>query len=550
MITLEQRVINFSFKTWLKKNWKVLVVLILFICLTYASSLNNDFVSDDISSIATNPDIEKTSYFVSGNTFNLRLALYFTINKIFGRNPFFFRLGNILFHIGVVSLIFLLLSILIDSEVAGVCAAILAVHPIQSESITWISGGAYPQYSFFLILSFVAYILSYKNSRLFLVSVASFILGILSSLLAIVFPLILLLFIVCFDNLRRAGKKLLIFFVIDGVVVFVCLSKLIARISEFQTSLYIQPKVYNPLFYIPIAVTSYLELIFWPKNLTLYHAEMVITQAEYTVRLVVFILFLVAVAYSYKRSRAVFFWSSFFVVSLLPMLVPSEIHLIVAERYVYLGAIGIFTVVALWLNKLGKAKKTNDLARLIFGLIIIALMARTIVRNVDWKNESNFWLASVKANPGSSHAHAGLGNVYSQNGDFEKAIAEYKQAIKIKPSFLAAYNNLGMTYSDMGKYDEAIAYYKKAITISPQFAEAYLNLCVACEYSGRSQDAIKFCQKALQINPKLTKAYYNLAIIYYKQEDYDLAIKYVDRAVELGYKVDPNLLEALKSYRK
>lgn len=519
MGTLKNRVINFDFKDWLRRNWKVLIFLVLLVSIAYGNCLNSDFVSDDTRSILRNPELDKASHIFQGSTGYLRLTFIYIINKIFGRNPLFFRLINILFHLGVVLTVYLLIDFLSGPKAALICAAILAVHPIQSESVSWISGGVYTQYSFFLILSLLTYILSSRSKKLFIISITSFILGLLSSLQSIVFPLIVLLFVISFDSFRRSWKKLLVFFAVDGIWAFFCLFKITGRITELQTSFYHKPQMFNPLIQIPVAITSYLELIFWPKGLTLYHSEMIFSQTEYIIRLLIFILFLAAIVYSYRRSRLVFFWSSFFVVSLLPTLTPFGISWIVAERYVYLGAIGIFAIIALWIKRLWEIRRLRVVTGLLFCSIIIALLARTIMRNIDWRNEDNLWIATAKTSPSSPNTHNNLGDVYSRHGDLEKAASEFKLAIKIKPYYADAYHNLAHTYQKMGRLPEAVENYQKAIHFNSELWQSYQNLAGIYFIEQKFELAKDNLEMAVKINPKSSALHSSLGTVYFVTGD-------------------------------
>jgi len=95
-------------------------------------------------------------------------------------------------------------------------------------------------------------------------------------------------------------------------------------------------------------------------------------------------------------------------------------------------------------------------------------------------------------------------------------LAKFKKVLALDPNLVKAHVNLGGVYATKGMLDEAIAEYKKALAINPNDAEAHNNLAVAYYYKG----------------------------------EYDLAIEHCDKAIELGYRVHPRLLEALKPYRK
>ena len=112
------------------------------------------FVSDDIPIIDKNSNISNFSYIFSPTPLgSFERVLYYLAYKIGGANPILFRLPNLLFHFGCVFLVFLILSLISKKRLAIFAAFLFAVHPLLSESVTWISGGSYANYSFFLSLS-------------------------------------------------------------------------------------------------------------------------------------------------------------------------------------------------------------------------------------------------------------------------------------------------------------------------------------------------------------------------------------------------------------
>ena len=160
---------------------------------------------------------------------------------------------------------------------------------------------------------------------------------------------------------------------------------------------------------------------------------------------------------------------------------------------------------------------------------------------------------------------------YGSQGRFEEVEEEFKKALKIDQFYVPAEAGLkiiedvlekrvknefaihlfkGAAYDSKGMFDEAIAECKKAIAINPNYAEAHTNLGLAYYNKGMWDEAIAEYKKAIAINPNYAKAHNNLAVVYYEQGQYDLAIKHCDKAIELGGKVHPEFLEALKPYRK
>ena len=531
---LEDRIKSFSFRLLFKKHWKVFVILTLLVCIAYANSLHSDFVSDDIRSILKNDEINKIGFIFDRRGISLHSTFCFIINKLVGKTPIFYRLVNICFHLGAVLLTYILFTILIDSKVAFFIASILAVHPIQIESVTWISGAGYVEHGFFVLFVILAYMLSKKNKKLFFISIIGFIFSIFSSHLALVLPIILLLFVISFGDIRRDWKSLIPFFVIITVVALIQLKGVSQRVTTFQADYYHDTNLLNPLLQIPIAITSYLELIFWPVDLTLYHSEMSFSQTEYIFRLIVFIIFLGIIVYGFRRSRRVFFGLSFFIVSLSLTLTPFGITWIVAERYAYIAVIGIFMVIALGIKKLSEVKKLKIIVNILFSLIIISLLTRTIIRNIDWKNEDNLWIATGKTSPSSPNTHNNLGDVYGRQGDIDRAIYEFEKAIEIKPNYADAYHNLANTYQGIGRLEDAIENYEKAIHFNPKLWQSYQNLGAIYFQKGRNDLAKEYFRNALEINPYDYNLHTNFGLICLMSGDRQTAKEEFQKALQLN----------------
>ena len=469
------------------------------ILLVYFNALGNGFVSDDWGFI-NDPAISHIKSLIPNPpyiNFNLRVILIFFINQLFGLNPFFFRLPNVLAHLGSAILIFALVRKLSGATVATISAVLFAVHPILTEGVTWISGGGYSLYTFFLLASLFSYIHGSIKKHYYL-SILLFYLALLSSEKAIVFPLILVVYELALGNLKGNLRKIIPFFILAGLWIVILISQIDTRISSLQISSGAAPGRLNPLIQIPIAVTSYLQLIFWPDGLTLYHSEMFFSRPEYLIRLGIFVLFLAGIVFSYFKNRKIFFWLSFFLISLIPTLTPLGISWIVAERYVYLGTVGIIVTISM----LSEKNKT-----LWYGLVIAAflLALRTISRNFDWQSHDTLWLATARVSPSSSQNHNNLGDYYGRRGDLQRAAEEFEIAIKLNPQYADAYHNLGNAYRDMGRLDPAIENY---------------------------QTAIKF-------NPNIWQSYFNIAAIYYTQKKFPEAKEYLNRAAELNPEVLP-----------
>jgi len=525
-----------NLKNFIKTNLAYFILLFFLVLIVYANSLNNGFVSDDILAIPKNPVIGSVTSFLSQPYAFVQPLLYSFAYKVGALNPAIYRLINIVFHLGTVWTIYLLFSALGKKSDGFYPAAIFAVHPILIESVGWISGGPYVRYSFFLLAALLTYIMSKKISKFYFISLTFTALGLFASEKAIVFPLILFLYEVTFSDIRRNWKRLIPFFLLSCIWISLYVLKIGMRYSNLQNEFYQKPVIYNPLIQLPIALTSYLSLIFWPDKLTLYHSEMSFSQVEYGIRFLITLGLLGGLGIFWKKNRLIFFWLSFFIVSLLPTLLPFGWSWIVAERYVYLGTIGVLSVVGYVLGAIIKNKKTEAIGYLIFILIILGLMTRTIVRNIDWKNEDNLWIATGRTSSSDPKTHNNLGDVYGRQGDLARSAEEFKTAIKLNPYYADAYHNLGNTYQQLGKTDLALKNYQQAIKYNPSLWQSYQNMAAIYFYQGAIASAEAYLNQAIKVNPTNALLYANLAVVYLKDNDKITAKKLLEKALEINPK--------------
>lgn len=536
---------NFQWKNWLLNNWKILVFLAFLAFAVYLNSLANEFVSDDISGIAQNKSIINPSYIVARFPFTFRAFVYFITYKIVGANPFLYRLTNVIFHIGVVWLVYFLVNLTIRSRLTAIfTSTILAVHPILIESVTWVSGGVHAQYSFFFLLALISYILSKNYRKMYVLSIFAFILSLSSSEKAVSLFLIFFLFEVSFGNLKNNWRKLIPFTVISVIFGLFLTGLLGERVTALESGYYTEPGFYNPFVQIPIAITSYLQLILWPKDLSFYHSEMAFSQGEYFIRLGIFISFLIAIVYFFKKDRRIFFWLLFFLISLLPTITPFKISWIVAERYVYLGSIGIIVIAALLLEKIGELIKNQKVSLVLLFFVVILLSMRTITRNTDWKRLDTLWLSTAKTSPSSPQNHNNLGDYYSRQGNLEKASEEFKLAIKLQPNYGDAYHNLANAYQQMGKTDLAIENYQKALSFNPSLWQSHQNLAAIYFAQQDLTFAENHLQKAIAIEPKNTNLWVDLGVVYLKEDNKNKARESFLEAL----KIDPGDFRAKKGF--
>jgi len=131
-----------------------------------------------------------------------------------------------------------------------------------------------------------------------------------------------------------------------------------------------------------------------------------------------------------------------------------------------MGTWGVCVLAALGMNYLIEKKKAAEIVYIVFGLLIVILTVRTIVRNNDWKTQDNLWLSAAEISRYSSQNHNNLGDMYGRRGDLEMAAKEFMTAIEISPQYAHAYHNLGNVFHRMKRAEDAEKAYLKAVEIN------------------------------------------------------------------------------------
>ncbi|MFA6047622.1 MAG: tetratricopeptide repeat protein [Parcubacteria group bacterium] len=512
---LSENIRNFNLKIFTANNINVFILLFFLVAVSYFNALGNEFVSDDISGIKNNPDVGKWSYvFLTFGGWLTRFIIFLTY-KVGGASPAIFHFYSIFIHLLVVFTLYILLNLFFKRSIAIGATAIFAVHPILAESVTWVSGMSYAQYSLFFLVSFIFYILSAKNPRYYYLSVLFFLLSLFVNPTAISLSAIFFLYELCFGDLKNNWKKILPYFSLTFVWMIIFALKIGSRLESLSNDFYQKTASQSIFIQAPVAIINYLKLIFWPRSLTLYHTELNFSPAAYFLIILIFILYLTAIIYYWKKNKFIFFWLSFFIIALSVTLTPLGVSWVVAERYVYLGSIGIFVVFAMfydWLMERG-GEKYKPVFYGIFAIIVISLSVRTIIRNIDWKDEDHLWPATVAVSPSGAPIHNNMGDVYARHQDYPKAIEEFTKATQINPGYADAYHNLANVNQMAGNTNEAIKYYNKALSINPNIWQSYQNLAAIYFQNGDKQKALENIQKAIQINPNNQQLINNLKII-------------------------------------
>jgi hypothetical protein len=351
---IQQRVNQISWG-WFKKRWYVFAGLATLTFLVYANSLPNAFVSDDLA--LTFHPLGTFEYVFSQPQLFTRKIFYSFVFIFFGREPWAFRSINILFHIGTVWTAFVVFWVISKKQIALITSLLLSVHPVTVEAVAWISAGVHPQFTFILLIAFLFYMKSFNSMKYFWISFTLFVLGVLTSEKAIIFPVLILLYEWSLGTIQVNKKKLFLLFGISTLLALTVAFYAFERISGLINGHYVDSGIDNPFVTVPTAISTYFQLLIWPGALSFYQTEILPSMWVFYIKILGTIVYFASIIISFRKNKFIFFCLSFFFVSLLPMLLPIRIAWITAERYAYMGSIGIFAVAGYFFSKLLSRKK-------------------------------------------------------------------------------------------------------------------------------------------------------------------------------------------------
>ena len=510
-------------KKW-GKTFYLIPLLIGLIVLAFAPSLLDGFTNwDDENHLLNNPLVRSLApdnltkiFTTSIHRIYIPLSIlsYAIEYHFFGMKPWVFHLDNLLLHIGVTVLVFLLARWLgLKERAAFLAALIFGVHPLRVESVVWITERKDVLYGFFYLLAVYNYTryLDTKEKKFYGLSLVGGALSILAKPMAVSLPLILLL--CCWWKERKFTKATLV-----TIVPYLLYMIPIAAITYLQLARTFHANLGQAILIWIWTFIFYLRKFVFPFPLVpLYNLPLPVSfvQPTYIVVLIAFLLLGIAVIF-FRRHRLFIFAIGYYVLSIFFLLRfdnSTDIN-IVADRFMYLPSVGL----CIWLAQAWEScyehfgnfnKNFQRYAVILVGIFIIfGLMVKTFLQCQIWKDSPSLWNYVLRYTP-HTIAFNNRGEAYLGKGKHPEAIADFRMAIALNPKNDSAYNNLGQALFNLGQYPEALVEFNQAIALNPQSHGAYNNRGNLYREWDQLDQAIADYSRALQSNPYCFQAMIN-----------------------------------------
>ena len=586
----------------------VLPVLVLTGALVYGNSLSGPFVIDDISAIVENAHIREiwpwnalaapAQTSVAGRPV---VSLSLAVNYLFGGLEVEgYHVVNVLIHVlGALVLLGIVRQTLLGGRLperfrrgadgtAVACALIWMVHPLQTETVNYITQRTESIMGLFYLLTLYCAIRASDSSRRDWWARACLLccaLGMASKEVMVTAPLMVLLY----DRVFRFGsfavawrKRRRLYLGLAatwGILLALMWPGPRSHTAGFSTDVTPWSYALNQ----SRVVVEYLQLVVWPQGLVVYHGHpQPVSIGEVAPYVVAVGGLLVGTAAALWYRPGLGFLGAWFFVILAPTtsIVPIATE-VAAERRLYLPLAGLVVLVvvlgrilierAAWQLKQSHAGPFASAAK--SGAVVVvalALAVTTMSRNEDYRSAESLWRTVIDQQPENWGAHGALGSALYTRGDIDGAVRSFRQALAINPNAPRSNSNLGqiLLKQDQGpeaivflrraleydarvvrpdlhhalglsleaadRVDEAVSHYRRALELYPNFANAHYNLGNALGRQGKLDQAISHFRRALSLNPNYAQAHHNLGDALALSNDLEGALRHFGEAVRIS----------------
>jgi len=488
----------------------VFAALALLVLLAYSNSFSAGFHFDDFAQITLNPYVSDVSniprFFVRTDLADTLSRQYrpvttssFALNHaVSADSPWSYHAFNIGLHILNAFLLYLVITALFaaygksPSLIAFAAAALFALHPVQTDAVTYVSGRAVLLAVFFWLSGFLCFLKFREDggrSRTVYASTVPFclLLGLLSKETAVSLPAMMILH----DLLRPAGDspnessgrpKWPYHAAMVALVGLFFVSK--GRLQGFIATPDSPLRVADYLMTEAKVLLLYLRLLVLPinQNFDYYLPRTFAPDAGVAAGAAVVAASLVlAVRYARREPLAVFF-GMWFLVTLAPESSLVPIIDVAREYRLYLPSMGLAALAAMLIDRIFRGAARYTARNAVFACILSLFIVLTLSRNRVWSDDVSLWADTAGKAPYSTRAHASLGSALLRDGRYAEAAAELETALRLKPMVVAVVNgrgvmfvqrsevhaDLGECYQRLGRQAEAEEQFRRAAALSVQ----------------------------------------------------------------------------------
>lgn len=375
-----------------------------------------------------------TGYY-GGNYAPVQIISYMVDYALWGLNPAGYHLMNVLIHAlnGVLLYQLLRRAFNLPEFDAFAAAAIFLFHPVQVETVAWISQRKSLLAIGFFLSALICYAAYHRTGKRwpYLLAIGSMAAAVLSKSVAVVFPLMTILYDLTTPVQQPRSRTKLIMDKVPFILVSVA-AGLMAIDSQSldygggRRQFHGGSPFATFVTMIPV-LTAYLQDCIWPFGLSPSYDIMIREKPDPMVLASLIVILLVAWGgyLLYRHKRELFFWYAFFFVCLLPVLQIVPLITLKNDRYLYLPLIGFAVLLAVAIQKTLQFLTDHRIAwgrYPIIGMLLL-LPILSFRQTLFWRNDLTLWNHAMDVDPGDNLAASQLIKSYLRHGDKQQALS-------------------------------------------------------------------------------------------------------------------------------
>lgn len=547
------------------------LIITLCVFLAYANTFNVPFIFDDQINIVENTSIRNLSSVfevfappfgtgIAGRpVVNFTLALNYAIS---GENPWSYHLLNLLIHLSATLCFFEVMRMTFQSDrlkgkygaeatpLAFVCALLWALHPLQTQAVTYAIQRCESLMGLCFLLMFYFAVRGWQSAvprQWHMAAILSFLVGIGTKEVIVVAPVLLFVYDLLFfhGDPKNAIKRspLLYTGLLFGLL---CLGLLImAGGTAASGTGRITFSAFDYWITQPEVILHYLKLAVWPYPLSLDY-DWPITSLRDSWPAIITVAGLIAVSawMLWKRLPIGFPAALFFAVlaptSLIPlpdvafehrMYIPSTAVIVI----IVTGFYGLTNYAASHWCKTEAAGNILKRRGTVYVLLIIVpvLAIITYARNIDYCSDVSIWTAAARNYPKNSRVQANLGNALMQKGNLRNAVVHLYEALRletenarrhrgvltyyeylsVRPVYAKVQDNIGWLWLEKGNAAEAANHFQEVLKVNPNNAVTLAHMGMALHFLGKRNAALNYFRSAVRLKPSDTDIRVNYGVI-------------------------------------
>ncbi len=521
------------------------ILLLVAGLVAYHGSFKGPFIFDDIDSIVDNPTIRHLWPLNSvlmppsgGLTVEGRPLLNFTLAinyALGGVNVKGYHSLNLGIHLlagillfGVFYKLFNLSNLKVSGLLAFCVALLWTVHPLQTESVTYVIQRAESLMGLFYVLSLFAF-LKFQDGKASwgVISIVACYLGMATKEDMVSVPVIILLIdrTLILNSFKQSLKQRSTYYLwlfSSWIILGFLINSTHGRGGTvgFDSGL---PAWLYWVTQFP-AIIHYLQLVVWPNPLVfdyafdrfwIWHPWATLPYA-----ICVFGLLGISIWFVIKRNATGILGLFIFILLAPTSIIPGN-RQAMAEHRMYLPIAAVIALLSLGLLKccellFHKSKEDSSYNKIKCLLIIFTALAasgfiyRTIQRNKDYQSNVVLWTKTVEAVPDNPFAHNSLGSVLFESHNLVDAEKEFRQAIALNSNYAQAHSNLAVLYSSEGRQDAFVHEISVALRLNPTEYKPLYYLALGLAQLGDQEGACEQFKKTIELKPFFADAHYGL----------------------------------------